>query len=178
MTKEQKIQLIVILSSIFSSENYSINIYLTDISNMNAYQINKLRKNCYLSQVKVLIVKNTLLNMAMKKYRKKWIPFFQVIKGNTFIMMCSVENYPAKIIQDYNRKNKSKIPILKAAYVSENFYIGNDKLEVLVGLKSKEEVIVGIISALQSKLTNVVGALNAPVYNLIRYLKKNSNFTP
>ncbi|AGC66810.1 50S ribosomal protein L10 [Candidatus Uzinura diaspidicola str. ASNER] len=177
MTKEQKLQFIEILSSVLSSENYSLAIYLADISNMNAHHSNNLRRNCYISQVKVLMVKNTLLNIAMEKYKKKWTPFFQVIKGNTFIMISSVVNTPAKIIQDYNKKNKSKIPLLKAAYVSKNFYIGNDKLEVLVNLKSKEELIIGIISALQSKLTNVVVALQSPVYKIIFYLQKNINFT-
>lgn len=175
MTKEQKLQFIDILTSVLSSKNYYLNIYLADISNMNAHQINELRRNCFTYKVKVLMVKNTLLNIAMEKYRKKWIPFFQVIKGNTFIMISSAENTPAKIIQDYNKKNK--MPLLKAAFVAENFYIGNDKLEALVSLKSKEELIVGIISALKSKLTNVIGALQAPGYKIIYYLQKNSNFT-
>lgn len=178
MTKEQKLQFIDILSSVLSSvtsKNSSLNIYLADISNMNAHQINELRRNCFISKVKVLMVKNTLLNIAMEKYRKKWIPFFHVIEGNTFILISSVENTPAKIIQDYNKKNK--MPLLKAAFVAENFYIGNDKLEALVSLKSKEELIVGIITALQSKLTNVIGALQAPGYKIIYYLQKNSNFT-
>lgn len=177
MTKEQKLQFIDTLSSVLSSENYYLNIYFADISNMNAHQTYELRRNCYIAQVKSLMVKNTLLNIAMKKYRNKWIPFFQVIKGNTFIMISSRDNTPAKIIQDYNKKNKSKIPILKGAYVSENFYIGNDKLKALVNLKSKEELIIGIILALQSKLTNVVVSLKSPVYKIIEYLQKNITFT-
>lgn len=177
MTKEQKLQSIDILSSVFSSENYSLNIYLADISNMTAQQTNELRRNCYMSQVKGLMVKNTLLNKAMEKYRSKWIPFFQVIKGNTFIMISSKNNTPAKIIQEYNKKNKSKIPLLKAAYVSENFYIGNDKLKDLVNLKSKEEIIVGIILALQSKITSVVRALHYSGYKIIEYLQKSITFT-
>lgn len=174
MTKEQKLQFIDILSSILSSETSSKNIYLADISNMKAHQTNKLRRNCYISQVKIKMVKNTLLNTAMEKDRKKWTPFFQIIKGNTLIMISSVDNAPAKIIKDYNNNNKSKIPLLKvkAAYVSENFYIGNDKLEYLVNLKSKDELIMGILSALRSSLTNVIGALQAPVYQIIEYLQK------
>lgn len=175
MTKEQKLQYIDILSSVLSSKNYYLNIYLADISDMDAHQINELRRTCYITKVKVLMVKNTLLNIAMEKYRKKWIPFFQVIKGNTFIMISSVENTPAKIIKDYNKKNK--MPILKAAYVTENFYIGNDKLDSLVRLKSKEELIVGISSALKYKLINVIGSLQDTGYKIIDFLQKNSKFT-
>lgn len=168
MTKEKKFQYIDILFSVLSS---SQNIYLADISSINAHHTYELRKNCYLSQVKVMMVKNTLFYIAMEKYKEKWSPFFKVIKGNTFMMISSVENAPAKIIKDYNKKNKSKIPLLKAAYVSESFYIGSDKLEYLVNLKSKEELIVGIISALQSSLTNVVAALQAPLYKIIELLQ-------
>lgn len=172
MTKEQKLQFIDILSSILSLK--SENIYLADISNMNAHQLCELRRNCYISQIKVMMVKNALLNIAMEKYKKKWYPFFQVVKGNTFIMISSVENAPAKILNDYKKKNK--MPLLKAAYVSENFYIGNDKLEYLADLKSKEELIVSIISALQSSLTNVVIALQTPICKILEYLQKNINF--
>ncbi len=172
MKKEQKIQIIDILSSVLSSEKYSFAIYFADISDMNAHQLNDLRRTCYNSKVKVLMVKNTLLKKAIEKYKNNWNPFVQVIKGNTLIMISSLENYPAKIINDYNKKNKGKIPLLKAAFVSGNFYIGYDKLEALVRLKSKEELIVGIISELQYKLTNLIVSLQAPGYKIISYLKK------
>lgn len=172
MTKEQKLQFIDILSSILSSKKK--NIYLADISNMNAHQAFELRRNCYTSKVKVIMVKNTLLIIAMEKYKKKWHPFFQVVKGNTFIMISSLDNTPAKIINDYNKKNK--MPLLKAAYAADFFYIGNDKLEYLVNLKSKEELIVGIISALHSSLIAVVTALQIPLYKIIEYLQKNIYF--
>lgn len=176
MTKEQKLQLIDILASVLSSKTSSKNIYLTDISNINAYQISELRRICYISQVKVMMVKNTLLRIAMEKYRKKMHKYFPIFKGNTFIMISSIESAPAKIIFDYKKKNNSKIPILKAAYVSEIFYIGNDKLDYLVNLKSKEELIVGIISALQSSLINIIAVLQSPGENLLEYLQKNINF--
>jgi large subunit ribosomal protein L10 len=172
MTKEHKLQLIDIISSILSSETH--NIYLVDISNMNAHQTFQLRRNCFTSQVKVLMVKNTLLKIVMKNYKKKLYTFFKVIKGNTFIMISSIDNAPAKIIKNYYKNNK--MPLLKAAYVSEIFYIGNDKLEYLVNLKSKEELILGIISALQSSFKNVITTLQKPVYKIIEYLQKNINF--
>lgn len=172
MTKEQKLQFIDIISSILYSERIDRNIYLVDISNMDAFQTDELRKTCYLSKVKAMMVKNTLLSISMEKYKKKWTPFLKIIKGNTFIMISSVENAPAKIINDYNKKNKSKIPLLKAAYVAENFYIGNDKLDYLVNLKSKEDLIINIISVLKSSLTNVVGVLQSPGYKIIEYLQK------
>lgn len=176
MTKEQKLQFIDILSSVLSSKTSAENIYLVDISNMNAYHSSELRRNCYISQVKVIMVKNTLLRIAMEKYIKKWCAYFPNIKGNSFLMISSVENAPAKIIADYKNKNNSKIPLLKAAFVAEYFYIGNDKLDFLVNLKSKEELIVGIISALQSSLINVIRVLRSPVYKIIEYLQKYINF--
>lgn len=172
MIKEQKLQIIDILSSILFSKTK--NIYLADISNMNAHQIYEFRRNCYISQVKVMMVKNTLLKIAIKKNKKKWNTFFKIVKGNTFIMISSGENTPAKIIKDYNKINK--MPLLKAAYVSDIFYIGNDKLECLIDFKSKEELIISIISALQSPLTNVVTSLQTPGYKILKYLQKNINF--
>lgn len=176
MTKEQKLQFIDILSSVLSSKTSTENIYLVDISNMNAYHNAQLRKTCYISQVKVIMVKNSLLRKAMEKYIKKLDTLFPIIKGNSFLMISSVYNAPAKIIADYKNKNNSKIPLLKAAYVAEYFYIGNDKLDFLVNLKSKEELIVGIISALQSSFINVIGVLHNPVYKIIEYLQKYINF--
>lgn len=172
MTKEQKLHIIDILSSIFFSK--AQNIYLADISNMNAHQIYEFRRNCYISQVKVMMIKNALLNIAIEKDKKKWNTFLKVVKGNTFIMVSSIENVPAKIIKDYNKINK--MPLLKAAYVSDIFYIGNDKLECLVNIKSKEELIVSIISALQSSLTNVIISLQTTGYKILKYLQKNINF--
>lgn len=174
MTKEQKLQFIDILSSVISSETK--NIYLVDISNMNSHQISELRRNCYFFQVKVMIVKNTLFRIALKKYKKNLCPFFSIIKGNIFIMISSIENRPAKIIFDYKKKNNSKMPLLKAAFISENLYIGNDKLDFLVNLKSKTELIVEILSMLQLSLKAVIIALQAPVYKIIEYLQKNINF--
>lgn len=176
MTKEQKLQFIDILSSVLSSKTSTENIYLVDISNMNAYHSAQLRRNCYISQIKVIMVKNSFLRKAMEKYIKKLYTLFPIIKGNSFLMISSVYNAPAKIIADYKNKNNSKIPLLKAAYVAESFYIGNDKLDFLVNLRSKEELIVGIISALQSSLINVIGVLQTPGYKIIEYLQKYINF--
>lgn len=174
MIKEQKLQFIDILSSIVSAETK--NIYLIDISNMNYHQIYEFRRKCFISKVKVMIVKNTLFKIALKKYRKKMYSFFSTIKGNTFIMISITENTPAKIIFDYKKKNNSKMPLLKAASISDNFYIGDDKLDLLVNLKSKTELIVSILSILQLSLINVVIALQAPVYKILEYLQKNINF--
>lgn len=174
MIKEQKLQFIEILSSVVSIETK--NIYLVDMSNMNSNQIYELRRNCYISQVKVMIVKNTFFKKALEKYRRKICTYFSTIKGNTFIMISNIENTPAKIIFNYKKKNNSKIPILKAAYVYDNFYIGNDKLDFLVNLKSKTELIVDILSILQISFKNIVIALLATVYKIIEYLQKNINF--
>lgn len=172
MTKEHKLQFIDIISSIFSSKTQ--NIYLIDNSKMNAFQTNQLRRNCYTSQVKVLMVKTTLVKKVMEKYKKKWYTFFKVFKGNTFIMISFIENAPAKIIKDYC--NNNKLPLLKGAYVAEVFYLGHDKLEFLVNLKSKEELIMGIILSLQSSFTKIVTVLHNPVFKIIDYLQKNINF--
>lgn len=178
MTKEQKLQLIEILTSGLSPtpETSTKNIYIVDISNMNANHTFQLRRSCYISKVKVILVKNTILSIVIEKNIKKLSPFFSIIKGNSFLMISSGDNVPAKIIADYKKKNNSKIPLLKAAYASEYFYIGNDKLDILVNLKSKDELIVGIISALRFSLITVVGTLLAPVYKIIEYLQKYINF--
>lgn len=174
MTKEQKLQFIDLLSSVLSFSTETI--YLVDISNINADHSYGFRRNCYISQVKVIMVKNTILRIAMEKYIKNLCTFFPIIKGNSFLMISSVNNAPAKIIADYKKKNNSKIPLLKAFYAAESFYIGNDKLDFLVNLKSKEELIVGIISALQSTLINTVITLQAPVSKIIESLQKEINF--
>lgn len=158
MTKEQKSQSIEALASVLSSNN---NIYLADTSGMNAGQTSDFRRYCHNSQVRIQVVKNTLLRKAMEKQGEKWSPLFDSLKGNTSVLTSEVNNVPAKIIKNFRKKNNTEKPFFKAAYVEESFYIGSDQLDMLVNIKSKEELIADIIGLLQSPVKNIVSALQS-----------------
>ena len=133
--------------------------YLTDISDLNALDSSDLRRACFKSDVKLQVVKNTLLKKAFEKSEKNLEEIYETLVNNTSIMFSEVGNAPAKLIKEF-RKKKDK-PVLKAAYVEESIYVGDDQLENLANIKSKEELIGDIISLLQSPAKNVVSALQS-----------------
>ena len=133
--------------------------YLTDISDLNALDSSDLRRACFKSDVKLQVVKNTLLKKAFEKSEKNLEEIYNTLVNNTSIMFSEVGNAPAKLIKEF-RKKKDK-PVLKAAYVEESIYVGDDQLENLANIKSKEELIGDIISLLQSPAKNVVSALQS-----------------
>ena len=134
------------------------NFYLTDISTLNAEKTSTLRRECYKEDIKLMVVKNTLLRKAFEKLEGNYDEFDSLLKGNTAIMFSNVANAPAKLIDKYK---KEKIPALKGAYVQESFFIGADYLSQLVSIKSKDEVIGDIIGLLQSPAKNVISALQS-----------------
>ncbi|MCI5056388.1 MAG: 50S ribosomal protein L10 [Flavobacteriales bacterium] len=157
MTREEKNQFIDNLSERLNENSI---FYLADVSELTVEQSNKLRKNCFGKNISLQVVKNTLLKKAMEKTgNTSYEELFSVLKGNTSIMFSEVGNAPAKVIQDFRKKNKK--PILKAAYVEESIYIGDDQLSILSDLKSKEELIGEIIGLLQSPVKNVVSGLQS-----------------
>lgn len=156
MKKDEKTQFIEDLTQKLSA---SSNFYLTDIADMNVETSSRLRRNCFKKNVELKMVKNTLLRKAMENSGKDFSPLFDVLKGSTSIMFSEVANDPAKLIQEF-RKSAQK-PILKAAYVQESVYIGDDQLDSLVSIKSKEEMIGVIIGMLQSPAQNVISALQS-----------------
>lgn len=166
MTREEKAQVIENLTATLAETNI---IYLTDISGLNALATTNLRRACFKANVKLAVVKNTLLSKAMEKSDKDFGNLPSTLKGNTSLMLAEVSNVPAKIIKDFRKK--TMIPLLKGAYIEEAIFIGDDQLNTLVSLKSKEQLIGEIIGLLQSPAKNVISALQSGSNKLTGILK-------
>lgn len=155
MTKEQKAQYIDELAAELSTAGI---FYLADTSELSVETINQLRRRCFQSNIRLKVVKNTLLSKAMQKVEDKdYGQLEEVLAGPTSIMFSEVGNLPAKIIKDFRKKNAK--PILKGAFIDEAVFIGDNQLEALSTLKSKEELLGEIIGLLQSPAKNVISAL-------------------
>ena len=135
--------------------------YLADIGGLNATQTSELRRTCYKQDIKLLVVKNTLLQKALENLDTDFSEIYGSLKGETSMMLSNTGNAPAKLIKEFSKSNKSKKPLLKAAYVEESFYIGENQLEALVSIKSKNELLGELIGLLQSPAKNVVSALQS-----------------
>jgi len=157
MTREEKSQVIEDLTGKLTENNV---IYLADISGLNASDTSNLRRACFKANVKLAVVKNTLLAKAMESSDKDFGELPTVLKGNTSMMFAEASNAPAKVIKEF-RKGKQEKPILKGAYIEESVYVGDDQLDSLVNIKSKEELIGEIIGLLQSPAKNVISALQS-----------------
>ena len=135
-------------------------VYLTDASSLNSADTTKLRGECYKADIKLQVVKNTLLRIAMERTEgREYGELMDVLKGQTALMTGSVGNAPAKLIKEF-RKNSER-PILKGAYVEEAVYIGDNQLKALTEIKSKDEVLGELVVLLQSPMRNVLGALQS-----------------
>ena len=156
MTREDKLTVIQDLTSQLS-ENATI--YLADISGLDADTTSNLRRACFKANIRLSVVKNTLLAKAMEASEKDIGELPEVLKGNTSLMFSEVSNAPAKLIKAF-RKNSDK-PILKGAFIEEAIYVGDNQLDSLVDIKSKEEVIGDIIGLLQSPAKNVISGLKS-----------------
>ncbi len=155
MKKEDKNKIVdQIASTIKEYENF----YLTDITSLNAEKTSILRRECFKEDIKLMVVKNTLLRKSLDKLDENYDELDPILKGNTAIMFSNIANAPAKLINKYK---KSKVPALKGAYVQESFFIGAEYLPQLVTIKSKSEVIGDIIGLLQSPAKNVISALQS-----------------
>jgi large subunit ribosomal protein L10 len=157
MTREEKSQVIEDLTGRLTENRV---IYLADISGLNASDTSNLRRACFKANVKLAVVKNTLLAKAMESSDKDFGELPTVLKGNTSMMFSEASNAPAKVIKAF-RKGKQEKPILKGAYIEESIYVGDDQLDNLVNIKSKEELIGEIIGLLQSPAKNVISALQS-----------------
>ncbi|MFT5078044.1 MAG: large subunit ribosomal protein L10 [Planctomycetota bacterium] len=156
MTREEKSKVIENLTAQLTDSPI---IYLADISGLNALQSSNLRRACFKAGVKIAVVKNTLLEKAMESSDKDFGALPETLKGNTSIMTSDTGNAPAKVIKEFRKKSEK--PLLKGAYIEEAVYVGDDQLENLVNIKSKEEVIGDIIGLLQSPAKNVISALKS-----------------
>ncbi len=158
MKKAEKDQAIVALTEDLKLAN---NFYITDISDLNVEKTNSLRRLCFKRNIKLTVVKNTLLQKALERSEKDFASLYSVLKGGTSIMICDTPNTPAKLITEFRKSNKIEKPILKGAFIQESIYLGNDQIEVLAALKSKTELIGDIIGLLQSPAKNVLSALQS-----------------
>lgn len=166
MTREEKNNAIIELGAqLVENKNF----YLTDISGLTAEKSSDLRRLCYKSDVQIQVIKNTLLRKAMEKNDVDFAEMYGSLKGNTAIMFGESTNAPAKIIKEFRKKQDK--PILKSAYIEESFYFGDDQVEVLCSLKSKEELIGEIIGLLQSPPKNVISSLQTAGGTLSGILK-------
>ena len=134
-------------------------LYLADIEGLDARQTNALRRACFKENIKLQVVKNTLLAKAMEASTHDFGELTGILKGNTSLMFSETGNAPAKVIKNFRKK--SDRPILKGAFIEEAIYLGDDQIDVLVAIKSKEELIGDIIMLLQSPTKNVVSALQS-----------------
>ncbi|MBN1116359.1 MAG: 50S ribosomal protein L10 [Bacteroidales bacterium] len=156
MTRDDKNQLIDNLAQQLSESKH---FYVADIASLNAEQSSKLRRKCFEKDIKLVVVKNTLLRKALERIEGNYEELFGVLKSNSSIMLTETGNTPAKLIKEF-RKEWDK-PILKGAYVEESIYIGDEQLDALASIKSKEELIGDVIAILQSPAKNVVSALQS-----------------
>ena len=158
MKKEDKS---AIIKQLESTINEYAHFYLTDIGGLNAAETSELRRVCYKQDIKLLVVKNTLLQKALESSSVDFTEIYGSLTGATSLLLSNSNNAPAKLIKDFSKASKSKKPVLKAAYVEESFYIGENQLDALVSIKSKNELLGEIIGLLQSPAKNVVSALQS-----------------
>ena len=157
MTREEKDLQIKELTQMLADNSV---LYLTDATGLNAEQTTQLRRACYKNDVRMQVVKNTLLRRAMEASEgTDFSELYEVLTGQTALLVGNVGNAPAKILKEFRKK--SDIPTLKAAYVEESTYLGDDQIDALTAIKSKDELIAELIALLQSPMKNVVGALNS-----------------
>lgn len=142
--------------------------YLVDLTGLNAGATSALRRKCFKNEIKMVVVKNTLLRKAFDASDVDYEPLYDSLKGSTAVMFTQTANVPAKLLKEYQKEG---IPALKAAYAEESIYVGADKLAELAALKSKNEVIAEIVALLQSPAKNVVSALQSGANTIHGVLK-------
>ncbi len=166
MTREEKSRVIEDLTAQLAGTNV---VYLADISGLNAETTSNLRKACFKAGIELAVVKNTLLEKAMNASTNDYGDLPSILKGNTSILISENGNAPAKIIKEFRKKSDK--PLLKGAFIHHAVFIGDNQLDALIALKSKEGVIGEIIGLLQSPAKNVVSALKSSGGKLAGILK-------
>ena len=157
MRKEEKTQIIDSLAAQLAS---TPNFYIADISGLNAEKTAMLRRACFEKEIKLLVVKNTLLRKALEKTALTDSEnLFPILVGPTAVMFTEQANTPAKLIKEFGKEHGK--PVLKGALVQESAYVGENQLEALISIKSREELIGDVIGLLQSPVQNVISALQS-----------------
>ena len=169
MNKEEKLNEIKTLTKDLCEAS---NFYLTDIAGLDSQSTLDLRRACFESNIRISVVKNTLLKKAMEDSGKEFGDLKNILKGNTSVMFSNQGNTPAKVIKEF-RKRLDK-PVLKGAFIDESVYIGDDKIDILADLKSKEELIGEIISLLSSPINNILSTLKSGSNKIAGIIKKLS----
>ena len=171
MKKEDKA---IVISQIADTiKSYSC-FYLVESAGMDAERTSNFRRACFNADIKLLVVKNTLLRKALETLEGDYSELYQAMKGSTSLMCSNVGNAPAKLLKDFVKKNDT-LPVLKAAYVEETVYVGADQLEALASIKSKNELIADVVALLQSPAKNVISALQSgatKIHGILETLSK------
>lgn len=157
MKKEDKAIAIENIAKTISEYN---GFYLVETAGLDAEKTSALRRACFGADIKLLVVKNTLLHKALETLEGDYSELYPVLKGSTSLMCTNVGNAPAKLLKDFVKKGDT-LPALKAAYVEETVYVGADQLDALASIKSKNELIADVVALLQSPAKNVVSALQS-----------------
>jgi large subunit ribosomal protein L10 len=172
MTREEKSKVIEKLTAELAENT---NIYMTDVSGLNASETSKLRRACFKANIKLSVVKNTLLSKAMESSDKDFGSLNEVLVGNTALMYSEVGNSPAKLIKQFRKK--SERPLLKGASIEDSVYVGDDQVEFLANIKSREELIGEVITILQSPAKNIISALQSSgstISGVLKTLSENN----
>jgi len=156
MNKEEKHDVVLALAE--QMKEYG-NFYITDTSNLTVAKINDIRRKCFESDIKIQVTKNTLIKKAMEAIEGDFTEMYDALKGSSSIMFSKSGTAPAKLIKDLRKRGDK--PVLKAAYIDTAVFIGDNQLDALVNLKSKEQLIGEIIGLLQSPAKNVISALQS-----------------
>jgi len=173
MKKEDKT---AVIEQIATTVGHYANFYLTDIATLNAARTSSLRRECNKQEIKLLVVKNTLFRKALEKVVGDFSALTPALKGNTAVMFSDNANDPAKLIKTFAKG--TNIPKLKAAYVQEGIYVGAENLELLISIKSKNELIGDVIALLQSPAKNVISALQSGgqiIHGVLKTLGEKTN---
>lgn len=157
MKKEDKA---IVIENIANTLREYNGFYLVETTGLNAEKTSALRRACFNADVKLLVVKNTLLHKALETLDGDFTELYPALKGSTSLMCTNVGNAPAKLLKDFIKKGDT-LPALKAAYVEETVYMGADQLDALAAIKSKNELIADVVALLQSPAKNVVSALTS-----------------
>ncbi len=156
MKKEEKHEVVSALTE--QIKEYG-NFYITDTSNLTVAKVNGIRRKCFESDIKIQVAKNSLIKKAVEAIGGDFTPMYDSLKGSSSIMFSKSTTAPAKLIKELRRTGDK--PLLKVAYIDSSFFIGDNQLDALVNLKSKEQLVGEIIGLLQSPAKNVISALKS-----------------
>lgn len=174
MKKEDKALIIAQIAE--TLKEYSC-FYLTETAGLDAEKTSQLRRECFKNDIKLMVVKNTLLRKALETLEGDYSELYPVMKESTSVMFSNVGNAPAKLLKDF-RKKEDTLPRLKGAYVEETIYVGEDQLDALCSIKSKNELIADVVALLQSPAKNVVSALQSgatKIHGILETLSKKED---